>query len=123
MAAQSAKIAWKEHSKPLRVKPPATTVPADGGTQAMDRLVATQYHRGRTLWMVSKPFANVVTFVPVQMHHKRLVQKVHIQTTRVPSPAFPVHRVHFPAQWGMSNATGVLWDIYNRNQNNRLATK
>ena len=47
-ATQRAKIAWKEHSKPLQVKPPATTAPADGEIPATARPAATPYHRVRT---------------------------------------------------------------------------
>jgi hypothetical protein len=65
VATQRAKIAVKERSKTLQVKPPATTAPADGGTRATDPPAATPYHRGRTQWMVFKPFANAVTLVPV----------------------------------------------------------
>ena len=48
VAAQRAKIAWKEPFKPRQVKPPATTAPADGAIPAMGRPVATPYHRARS---------------------------------------------------------------------------
>jgi len=69
--------------------------------------------------MVFNPFANAVTLVPVQMHPEHLVQKVRTPTTRVPSPAFPVRRVHFPAKKEMLNATNVQLVIYNLNRNNQ----
>ena len=97
---QRAKIAWKECFKALRVKPHATIVPADGGIRATVRPAATLYHRDRTCThrTVSKPFVNMGTLVPVPTHHKRLVQKVRTPTTWVPSPAFLVYRVNFPAK-------------------------
>jgi hypothetical protein len=69
--------------------------------------------------MVFTPFANVVTRVLVQTHHERLVQKVHTPTTRVPSLAFLVHRVHFLAKKAVLDAISVHQGIYNLNQNNQ----
>ena len=119
MATQRAKIAGKERSKALQVKPLATTAPADGAIRAMDRQVATPYHRGRTQWTVFKPFANAGTLVPVKTHPERLVRMVRTPTTRAPSPAFPVHRVKFPANKEVLNAMNAPRGIYNRNRNNQ----
>ena len=44
---------------------------------------------------------------------------VRTPTTRVPSPAFPVRRVNFPAKKPVPNAMHVPRGIYNLNQNNQ----
>jgi hypothetical protein len=108
VATPHAKIAGKERSKALQVKPLATTAPADGAMTATVRPAATPYHRGRTLWTVFKPFANAVTRVPVQTHHEHHAPKVRTPTTRVPSPAFLVHRVHLPAKKAVLDVTSAL---------------
>ena len=64
-------------------------------------------------------FANADTLVPVPTHLERLVQKVLTPTTRVPSPAFLVHRVPFPAKRKVLNASIVPRGIYNLNRNNQ----
>ena len=48
---------------------------------------------------------------------------VRTPTTRVPSPAFPVRRVNFPAKKGALTAMNVPQGIYKRNLNNPLAPK
>jgi hypothetical protein len=72
---------------------------------------------------VSKPFANVDTLVLVQMHHKRLVQKVRTPTIRALSPVFPVLRVHFPAKKKALNVINVQRVIYNLHPNNQNVFK
>jgi hypothetical protein len=69
--------------------------------------------------MVLKAFASEVTRVPVQMHHKFLVQKVHTPTPLVLSPVSLVHRVHFPAKKEVLNAMNVQRGIYNLIRNNQ----
>jgi hypothetical protein len=44
---------------------------------------------------------------------------VRTPTTRVPSPAFPVRRVHLPVKKKVWNATNVPRVIYNLNRNNQ----
>ena len=53
------------------------------------------------------------------MQLKRLVRMVRTPTTRVPSPAFPVRRVNFPAKKPVPNAMHVPRGIYNLNRNNQ----
>ena len=112
-------IAWKEPFKARQVKPLATTAPADGAIPATDRPAATPYHQDRTHQTVFKPSANAVTLVPVPTNPKRLVQMARTPTTRAPSPAFPVHRVKFPANKEVLNASNVPRDIYNLIRNNQ----
>ena len=69
--------------------------------------------------MVFKPFANVVTLVPVQTHHEFPVQKVRTPTTRALFPAFLVHPVHSPVRKEAWNAMHVQRVIYNLHQNNQ----
>ena len=118
-AVQCAKIVWKEHFKPPQVKLLATNAPADGVIPATDQPAATPYHPGRTHGTVFNTFANVDTLVPVLMHHEHLVQTARTRTTRVPSPAFPVRRVKFPARKEMSNAMNAPRDFYNLHRNNQ----
>jgi hypothetical protein len=68
---------------------------------------------------VFKLFVNAGTPVPVQTRHNHLVQQVCTPTTRVPSPAFLVHREHLPVKKKVWNATNVLRVIYNLNRNNQ----
>ena len=95
------------------------TAPMAGATRAMDRPAATPYHQDRTHQTVFKPSANAGTLVPVPTHPKRLVQMARTPTTRALSPAFPVHRVKFPANKEVLNASNVPRDFYNLIRNNQ----
>jgi hypothetical protein len=117
-------IVVQERFKVRPATPPVTLAPADGAILATDPLVATPYHRGRTShWTVFKPCANVGTLVPVKTNPEHLVRMVRTPTTRVPSPAFPVRRVHLPAKRPVPNATNVPRGIYNRIQHNQHVFK
>jgi hypothetical protein len=72
---------------------------------------------------VVKKFANAGTLVPVKTQPERLVQMVRTPTTRVPSPAFPVHRVNLPVKKPVPNATNAPRGIYNRIQHNQNVFK
>ena len=123
VAVQDVKIVKLDGLKTCPATRNAVNAPVDGEIPAMDRPAATQYHRGRTHGKVFKPYANVGTLVPVQTHHERHVQKVRIPTTRAPSPAFLVHRVHFPAKKKVLNAMNVPRVIYNPSLNNQNVFK
>ena len=84
-----------------------------------NRRVATLFLLDFITLMV--PLKNVARdiIVWVKILRNDLVQKVRTPTTRVPSPAFPVHREHLPVKKKVWNATNVLRVIYNLNRNNQ----